>query len=230
MMRYTYCHPLFEERKCAHRFSYLLAQAFAAAGLSLERFDYTGTGEDTNDFADVSLTSLREDLGKHIAQEVVSLIGLRLGASLAFDYAVHNPETVRRLVLVEPVIDGDAYVEYLSRKQHIKDMMTGGVSSHGETGYVNFEGYRTSMQLVQELRAFDLLQLAGLGATWPPTQMVCISNKSHNNVSLQTFVELARSQDMQISIQTVELPSFWERIPLTDCAGMIETVVGFCHE
>ena len=61
-MRYIYCHPLFDERKCAHRFSYRLAKAFERKALKLERFDYRGTGEAAGRFSDITMASLQNDL------------------------------------------------------------------------------------------------------------------------------------------------------------------------
>ena len=61
-MRYIYCHPLFDERKCSHRFSYHLQKHFERNNLVLERFDYTGTGESQADFAEVTFSTLLEDI------------------------------------------------------------------------------------------------------------------------------------------------------------------------
>ena len=160
-MRYVYCHPLFDERKCAHRFSYQLKNTFRAAGLTLERFDYQGTGEAAGDFKDVSLETLREDVNQKVNGKEICLIGLRLGASLALDYCSRNFGTVQKLVLLEPIVNGAQYVDYLYRKQHIKDLMTGkSVAIPQDNGYVNIEGYKTNIHLIEQIENLDLIETA----------------------------------------------------------------------
>ena len=112
---------MFDERKCAHRFSYCLKSAFEQAGLTLERFDYRGTGEAAGEFADVSMDSIREDMSDHLENDRVCLIGLRFGATIAYEYAARFPAIVHKLVLIEPIINGSDYVDYLKRKQHSND-------------------------------------------------------------------------------------------------------------
>ena len=124
-MRYIYCHPLFDERKCAHRFSYQLAKAFEKNYLELERFDYHGTGEADGEFYNVTMNSLSADIQAIVDGDRVCLIGTRFGATIALDCCCRNESAVRTLVLIEPVVNGHGYAEYLFRKQHLKDMMTG---------------------------------------------------------------------------------------------------------
>ena len=103
-MRYIYCHPLFDERKCAHRFSYQLAKTFEENNLQLERFDYRGTGEGDGRFCDVTMDSLRVDIQTTINRDRVCLIGTRFGAAIVFDFCCQNGSAVHTLILIEPVV------------------------------------------------------------------------------------------------------------------------------
>ena len=105
-MRYIYCHPLFDERKCAHRFSYQLSKAFEKKDMKLERFDYRGTGEAKGRFSDVTIESLRKDLKQKASNDDVCLIGTRFGGTVVFDYCCTNKSGVETTVLIEPVING----------------------------------------------------------------------------------------------------------------------------
>ncbi|MHC4388175.1 MAG: serine aminopeptidase domain-containing protein, partial [Planctomycetota bacterium] len=158
-MRYVYCHPLFEERKCSCRFAFQLANVFEAEGLNLEMFDYRGTAESPGEFADVSLETLREDIAEKVGSDRVCLIGVRLGASLALDYGFRNGQLIQTVVLVAPIVVGSEYVDYLYRKQHIKDVLTGRSTAElGDVGYENFEGYKTSVEFIEQIRRFSLFE------------------------------------------------------------------------
>ena len=141
-MRYIYCHPLFDERKCSHRFSYQLCESFKSASLILERFDYLGTGEADGDFKDVTMETLRGDIDRKISCNKASLIGVRFGATLALDYCRRHANRINKLVLIEPILDGAAYINHLYRKQHLKDIMTGCLNLGQEDGFRNIEGYK----------------------------------------------------------------------------------------
>ncbi|HUT31197.1 MAG TPA: hypothetical protein VMX13_15485 [Sedimentisphaerales bacterium] len=230
-MRYVYCHPLFDERKCAHRFSYQLKNAFEAAGRSLERFDYRGAGEATGDFCDISLDSLRADIAQHIGAEQVCLIGLRFGASLAFDYCTRGGKGVQTLVLLEPVVDGARYVDYLRRKQHIKNVLTGESSDAlREEGYENIEGYKTSWKFLEEIRKFNLVKEA---QDRPPNNRVFIAQVSNGK---KVGPEIARLADVlqrsakKLSVENIKLPVFWERIPSTDYSKLTTKILRWCSD
>lgn len=220
-MRYIYCHPLFDERKCAHRFSYDLHKAFEKASLTLERFDYCGTGEAEGRFEDVSLNSLWADVEARINGDEICLIGLRLGATIALNYAAANPCAVKKLVLLEPVVDGAGYVDYLYRKQHIKDLMTGeSADKFRENGFVNIEGYKTSVLFLDQIKNFNPSAI-------PPTCPVLIVQIS-NNTKIETEIMTLRERPGQSEIKIINMPTFWERIPISDYSELTDTVLRWC--
>jgi pimeloyl-ACP methyl ester carboxylesterase len=229
-MRYVYCHPLFDERKCAHRFSYQLEKTFQAAALALERFDYRGTGEAAGRFADTSLETLREDIAAQAGGDEVNLIGLRLGASLALDYCTRNTGMVRNLVLLEPIIDGTEYVDYLRRKQHIKNIMTG--KSAGElqdNGYDNIEGYKTSLRLIDQIADLNLLKMAREYALGNSVFVVHISSLAQVDPGIVALGRLIESAAEKVLVENVEMPLFWERIPSTDYSKLTQKVLRWCR-
>jgi hypothetical protein len=229
-MKYVYCHPLFDERKCSHRFSYQLKAAFEEAGMRLERFDYRGTGEAAGEFSDVSLRSLREDVAGWIDGDEVCLVGVRFGASLAFDYCVRGRGPMRNLVLLEPVVEGRAYVDYLRRKQHIKDLMTGESSVPPEDkGYENLEGYKTSVKLMEQLESFDLIELA---CEYVIENSICIaqiSKQSKIHPEIASLAKLLEGSANKVVVENVEVPMFWERIGSSDYTKLTEKVLEWCR-
>lgn len=231
-MHYIYCHPLFDERKCAHRFSYYLTGALADAGLELCRFDYIGTGDDEGEFADVTLDSLRNDLARIIPANVdICMIGLRLGASLALDYTISKPFKVKKLVLLEPIIKGDEYIDYLLRKQRIKDMMTNNSKSTNENnGSYNIEGFQASTKFINQLKGFDLFEITQKSHSISDTLIVQINTRTTVEPQLAKLTKCLGNNNSNIQLESVSLPGFWERIVVDDYSPLTKLVTCYCHE
>jgi len=221
---------LFDERKCAHRFSYQLSQTFRAAGLILERFDYRGTGEAKGEFADVSIETLREDVEGVVSGEQVCLIGVRFGASLAFDYCSRCLGPVRNLILVEPIIDGCDYVDYLFRKQHVKDLMTNKSSLLYDDGFKNIEGYKTSINFLEQLKNFSLTAAAENFSVENSVSIIQISNLSKVNPRIIALAKLLEGGNQHVFVENMKLPLFWERIPDTDYTELTGKIRGRCRD
>ncbi|MBI3864416.1 MAG: alpha/beta hydrolase [Planctomycetia bacterium] len=113
------CPPLHHEQIHSHRALRHLADALAAAGFLVCRFDYHGTGDSAGndeepDRVATWLTNIRDGIAwlrDHQGCRQVSVIGLRLGALLALQAVVEQP--VSDLVLWAPVINGRQYVREL---------------------------------------------------------------------------------------------------------------------
>jgi alpha/beta superfamily hydrolase len=113
------CAPLGHEQIHAHRSLRHLADALAEAGLSVLRLDYDGTGDsagiDENPGRPeawlASIRAARAWMQDQRGITHVSLVGLRLGASLAIQASAEQP--VENLVLWAPVVQGRAYVREL---------------------------------------------------------------------------------------------------------------------
>jgi alpha-beta hydrolase superfamily lysophospholipase len=110
------CPPVGYEQIHAHRSLRHLADALARVGFPVLRFDYHGTGDSagTDEDADRYATwvgNIRDAktwLQRELGCPRISLVGLRLGATLAVQAAVD--EAVDGLVLWAPVVKGRAYV------------------------------------------------------------------------------------------------------------------------
>ena len=90
----------------------------SAAGIDTLRFDYFGTGDSAGEMVDADLAGWEtdielaiEELRDMVGSARVTLIGLRLGATLAARVAARRPGDVDRLVLWDPIQSG---LEYLA--------------------------------------------------------------------------------------------------------------------
>lgn len=121
------CAPVGQESIRAHRTLRKLATMLAEAGFHALRFDYFGHGDSSGESADGSVSGWVADV-RAAADELkdlagvhrVSLVGLRYGATLAA-LAAAGRRDLDTLALVDPVVDGGAYLEEL-RTMHIAFM------------------------------------------------------------------------------------------------------------
>jgi pimeloyl-ACP methyl ester carboxylesterase len=117
------CHPFGSEYLRAHRLMRELAGRLAQAGFHVLRFDYSGTGDSAGESEDAELPHWLDDI-ESAAEEArelsgsstLSLVGLRLGASLAALWGSRGGEP-RQVVLWGPVVSGADYLRELA-EQH----------------------------------------------------------------------------------------------------------------
>jgi uncharacterized protein len=109
------CYPAGQEYMRAHRAFRQLAILLSKAGFPVLRFDYFGTGDSNGESEEASMEQWADDVGTAIqelkdnaAVERVSLVGLRIGATLAARAQERRPD-VASVVLWDPVVDGAAY-------------------------------------------------------------------------------------------------------------------------
>lgn len=114
------CQPWGNEYVFAHRAMRQLAVKLSGAGIHTLRFDFFGTGDSAGDIVDADLASWEadiqlamEELRDIVGLARVTLIGLRLGATLAARVAGLRPKEVDSLVLWDPVLSGPHYLASL---------------------------------------------------------------------------------------------------------------------
>jgi exosortase A-associated hydrolase 2 len=118
---FVFCHPFGEEKLWTHRVFVTFARQLAAAGHTVLRFDHRGNGDSQGIFGETTLETACADARTAIAElrtrtgvAAVTLIGLRLGATVASLVAEGSPD-VQRLVLWAPIVDGGRYMQELLR-------------------------------------------------------------------------------------------------------------------
>jgi hypothetical protein len=206
-----------------------MRKAFEKNGLLLEQFDYHGTGEAEGQFCDVTMDSLRNDLHQIIGNEKVCLIGTRLGAAVAFDFCRQEQPIVQTLILIEPIINGPSYTEYLFKKQHLKDILTGNCSRFANRdGFFNLEGYKTSNAFLEQIKNLHFNEIVNRIKA-DAVFILQISFSSGINAEYDHLVEGLKKNGIPTSIEVFNLPVFWERIPESDYSAAIEKIVEWCQ-
>ena len=155
------CYPFAHEYIRAHRACQQLAVHFSGAGFPVLRFDYTGTGDSDGDPAELSVDRWMDDIRcailelKQLASvQRVSLIGLRLGATLAASLADQR-RNIANLVLWDPVVAGAAYADWLE----LADTASFPSERHPGRGPTELMGYVYNSQLREQIRQLDLYGL-----------------------------------------------------------------------
>lgn len=180
-------HAFMEERQDSHAVVRDLAVRLAERGFAALRFDLYGCGDSEGEWRDATVERWRGDvcaaarwLREATGVERVVLIGFRFGATLAA-LAAKSAEAAG-LVLVQPVVRGEAYVMDLLLANLAAEMVLNrraGVTREGliarleAGGAVNLFGYHLTSAQHRALRAIDLARdAAGDG---PPTLLIDVA-------------------------------------------------------
>ena len=158
------CHPWGQEYIRAHRSMRRLAVMLAASGRDTLSFDYFGTGDSAGDMLDADLAGWESDIAAAIDEVMdtsgrtrVALIGLRLGASLAARVAIKRPKVIEALVLWDPIIFGQDFLQELHAMETSINL-AGPVQRPAELGGgLEILGFPLTTALAAQMEMLDLL-------------------------------------------------------------------------
>ena len=158
------CHPVGHEYYRVHRAFRNIATALARLGFPVFRFDYYGTGDSHDVASAATLTRWQADvaaavdeLKRRSGSPRVSIVGLRLGASIAWLECLRRKD-VDLLVAWEPVVSGPAFVEQLRTLE--RDWLTDPsrkAPADAEAREGRLLGFPLSTDLEREIRGIDLV-------------------------------------------------------------------------
>jgi uncharacterized protein len=172
---FVFCHAFGEEKLWSHRVHVAFARLLAADGHPVLRFDYMGNGDSAGQFSQSSVETAMADvvaaadeMRRRVGRRPISLLGLRLGASIASLVAEDLPG-LDRLVLWAPIVDGARYMQELLRinlttqmavyKELRRDREQLVASLRlGET--VNVDGYDMALPMYEQVSAIRLAAAA----------------------------------------------------------------------
>lgn len=175
---FVFSHAWGEEKLWSHRTFVSLADALAGRGHPVLRFDYTGAGDSGGHSTDTTLETHMSDLASAVRAlhsacphlQAIGVVGCRLGASIAARYfeasAADGGDRNGPLVLVEPIMNGAAYLQSLLRSN-----LSAQLAAHGkviadrnalrqavmEGGTVDIEGYEIARSFLESFSLPDLL-------------------------------------------------------------------------
>ena len=125
---FIYIHPFGDEMNKSRRMAAMQARAFAAMGFSVLQIDLFGCGDSSGEFRDARWDIWKHDLSvakrwiENRASSPASLWGLRLGALLALDFAKSSGDSFDQIILWQPVINGELFLNQFLRLQMAKEI------------------------------------------------------------------------------------------------------------
>jgi pimeloyl-ACP methyl ester carboxylesterase len=149
------CHGFISSKVGQHRLFVTLARNLCLAGYAVLRFDFSGCGESSGEYLDVTITQQIEEaaraidsLEKHPEIDLtnITLLGHSLGGAIATSVAASDSR-IQQLILLSPVANPfDDIVKIVGQERYQKCL---------EESSVNFEGFelgRTLFLSLAELR------------------------------------------------------------------------------
>ncbi|MCU7946736.1 MAG: alpha/beta hydrolase [Candidatus Thiodiazotropha sp. (ex Cardiolucina cf. quadrata)] len=171
---FVFIHPFAEEKLWSHRVYVSFAREMVQHGYLVVRFDFRGHGDSETEFVcssledhisdiDCVITTIKSDF--EISQ--IGLFGLRFGATLSAIYASSSTD-ISRLILWDPVINGERYMQEILRSNLATQMAIKGkveitrdeLINQMQSGKpINIDGYLLTHNYFLQLSALKLLEL-----------------------------------------------------------------------
>jgi pimeloyl-ACP methyl ester carboxylesterase len=171
------CAPWGQEYLKAHRSMRELGAQLSASGFHVLRFDYYGTGDSAGDMTDASVADWEQDIVSAMEElrdisgvERVSLVGLRLGSTLAARVAAARGSPVSELVLWDAIVSGEQYL------RELRESAARTLANDGGGAQLNVSGFPITQRFADELAQLDL---ASLVASLPARTMLLMSSRPH---------------------------------------------------
>jgi uncharacterized protein len=215
------CYPLWQEYMRAHRAFRQLAMLLSKAGFSVLRFDYFGTGDSAgeSDAGDVSrwthdISTAIDELKDTAGVSRVSLVGLRLGASLAAAVATVRKD-LDRIILWDPVVGGKAYVE----KMVLTERTNGGAHRHGALGTIGVKGFPLTSRMREGLEGIDLQRLAS------PASGRMILTVSEERAEFAAFRDAMTGRSTGMTYRHIPSAGNWDEIDRFGSALLPQSII-----
>ena len=236
-----YIPPFAEEMNRSRRMAALLGRRLADQGIGCLILDLFGTGDSAGDFSEARWEIWRRDVAAAVdwlgatGFNSVTLIGLRLGASLALDTAPDVSLPVSRVMLWQPVPSGQTFLNQFLRIRAaaaLDDASSGGREtakdlrrrlSEGEI--LEVAGYGLHPEMA---RAIEELRLADLGLRCPaPIHWFNVSATDENGLppAATPVLENWSEAGTQASATSVRGESFWAIEETTLAPGLLDATV-----
>jgi len=205
------CQPFGHEYIRAHRALRNLAVRLSGAGLHVMRFDYYGSGDSAGEGDEATLAQWKADVGSAIDElkdmsdlSRVSLIGVRLGATLAA-VAFAERKDVDTMVLWDPVVRGEDYLReildlqsrWLRNRRWVKVPRAWPESAE-------LIGFPLTAGLRAELERLDLLAVN----RWPAKRVTVATSRG---VDAAPLVAHLGRQRIELAVEQVACDCEWSR-------------------
>ena len=190
-----------------------IARHLVATGFDVLRFDYFATGDSSGQSGEGTvdrwiedITAASHELLEASGAQSVSIVGVRLGATLAAS-AVSAGLLAERLVMWDPIVDGNDYLETLVRmnEQTLRGRKSRRRITEGMKGD-DLMGFPYPQALRAQLETLDLM-------TWDPSRPVTVIASQPRS----EYRRLAAQRDA-IHLDVIADAGGWEDVASTQAA------------
>lgn len=224
-----YCNPLFEEHIHSYRTAVNFARHASSLGYAVMRFDYFGEGESDGLFEETTVSSRVADiltaasyLRQRLQAEVIYLVGLRFGATLAL-LASETDHRIAGVICWAPLLKLVDYLHDLLRLNIASQLVQWkGVKFskdalaermyRGET--ISLEGYEVGRKMYEEATALDLTKKALKSAC----KVLVLQPVTGAVSDTETAEFIAVNSAMDITLKCLIKNLFWLKLPIPDPA------------
>ncbi len=236
-----YVPPFAEEMNKSRRMATLLALELARRGIATLRIDLHGCGDSGGDFADARWVDWRDDVGRACAWleqrsgHRPALLGLRLGALLAMDYAASaDPAGApRQLILWQPVLDGATFLTQFLRLRMAGAMMSATAPTDNTTANstsalrarlaageaLEVAGYELAPGLAS---AIDALKLAPLGRAGCSVHWFDVGQPERTpSPATEKALAVLRERGAEVDMTLIDGPAFWGSQEIATCPPLL---------
>lgn len=210
-----FCNPFGGEYNHAHRAVRKAAVSLAASGMHALRFDYFGTGDSAGDLHEADLDIWDDDISCGIEElrdlsgaPRVTLVGLRLGALLGARTAAALPDMVDRLVLWDPVLEGQAFLDEQFRACYSPHLLGRGLVPRPQAVGGGFEvlGYSVSARMLHEIGKLEIRTFAN---ELPKRSYALLSGNTEDETRMR---DALLSSAIDIPVQSFAGNPCWEPV------------------
>ena len=216
--------PFAEEMNKSRRMLALQARHLADLGLGVLMLDLHGTGDSQGDFAEARWTIWKQDIAVACAwlnqQGVrrISLLGLRLGGLLAMDFARQKDRSFERIVLWQPVLNGESMMMQFLRLRLAADMLASAEEKESTQSLRRILGGGESIEVAGYELASDLFAaIDGLRIEpmptpdFPPIHWLELAPQDGRTLmpASQRVLQGWRDKGIDVNAAQVTGPAFW---------------------
>ncbi len=234
---FLFCHPLFEEKKASHRMLVELARRLAAVGHAVLMLDFTACGDSggaAGDFTpEVWLDDIRNGLAflrERFQNSKTSLLGIRFGAALAIQSAADK--NIENLILIDPVVNGKAYLEEILQQKYVREMMTLGeavsdvdamMEKLRKTGHLDVDGTIVSSAFYNSVESVDIN-----ANPIPPVKHILLIQQSPRKKLLPAYDTLqvkCQEANIPLDVSLLTVPPFWKAVEMADFDAVCDAIL-----
>jgi len=230
-----------EEMNKSRRMVALQARAFAEQGYAVLVLDLFGTGDSGGDFGKASWQIWLQDFEAAMAwligqgAQSITFWGLRFGCLLAMASLSESRYSVKRLILWQPIINGETFITQFLRLRVAATMLDNNARRESTAELkqrlldgqaVEVAGYTLNPALVKPILEFRAEQVSFQGIKETAIFEMANSEGSPLSASSLKLLKDVQKQGVKCEIQQVVGAAFWASQEITEAMELITMTSG----